>query len=200
MHERKVVVLVQPLVPMPHRLGAEATRARPALRSLRSGLALLVVRHVGEHRREVHQAIGAPREAKARHAEWLVGELARLAAVGGKQPYLHASFRVLVGLYFVRLAVREEAERAVVAEAGCLVFRIAARELHRRAAVGRKLPQIANVLGAVAIQPIDANREPFAVERCGDGRDAAERDVLLDRVAHRPLITSRSAWNRSTLA
>jgi hypothetical protein len=75
-------VLVQPAVPVAHRLAAEVARAGAFLGPLGGRLALLVVRHAREHRREQHHAIGAGGEAKALHAQRLVGELPRLAAFG----------------------------------------------------------------------------------------------------------------------
>ena len=115
---RQVVVLVQPMVPMPHRLPPEVACARLLLASLDGGLALLVVLHVRQHGREQHERGRRPGEPEHVDTEWLVGELLRLAACGRQDPHLHPLLGLLVGLDFIRLPVRQEAERAIVAEAG----------------------------------------------------------------------------------
>src|SRR5207237_4137707 len=111
------------------RLHGEVARARSVLAVLRGGLALLVVRNAGDHRRVVAEAVGALGKPERLDAERLVGQLARLAAVGGQEPDLHALLGFLVGLHLVRLAIGEEAERALVAEGGPGVLRFAWREL-----------------------------------------------------------------------
>ena len=82
-------------------------------------------------------------------------------------------------------------ERAVVAEARRLVLGVAACELDGRAAVRRHSPQVAHVLGAVAIEPLDAHCKPLAVRGRGDRADALESDVLFYGVGHLVVIYLR---------
>jgi hypothetical protein len=181
----EVRVLVQPVIPVPYRLHGEVARARSVLAVLRGGLALLVVRDAGDYRRVVAEAIRSLGKPERLDAKRLVGQLARLAAIGGQEPDLHALLGFLVGLHLVRLAIGEEAERAVVAEAGRSILRFAARELDRGRAVGRHLPQVAHVFRAVPVEALHRDGKPFAVGRGRNVGDALQRDVALHRVRHR---------------
>ena len=156
-------VLVQPVVPVPHRLAREAAQARSLLGALGRGFALLVVRDAGQHRREQRHAVGARREPERRHAERFVGQLARLAAVGRQQPDLHPLVSRVVGLALVRLPVGQETQRAVVPEAGCRVLAVAARELHGGAAVGRHFPEVGYVARAVLVEALNHHGQPASV-------------------------------------
>jgi hypothetical protein len=172
-----VGVLVQPAVPIPHRLPAEVARAGALLRAIDGRLALLVVRNAREHRREQHHAIRAGRKAEALHAQRFVGELPRLAAFGRQQPDLHALLGVFVGLDVVGLAIGEEAQGAVMAEAGRCFLGLAAGELHDGRAVGGDLPQVGDVFDAIAVEALDGDGEPSAVGGGGDVGYAPQRDM-----------------------
>ena len=184
-------VLVQPVVPVPHRLAREAAQARSLLCALGGGFALLVVRDAGQHRREQRHAVSARRELERRHAEWFVGQLARLAAVGWQQPDLHALVGRVVGLALVRLPIRQETQRAVVPEAGRAVLAVTARQLHGGAAVGRHFPEVGYVARAVLVEALHRHGQPASVGRGGQCADPLERDVLFDRIgcAHGCLAT-----------
>ncbi len=133
MRIRHVVVLVQPMIPVPHRLLREVTRARSAscVARPRSRAACRAATSCSTGASST-SARRCPGEPERLDAERLVGQLLRLAARGRQDPHLHPLFGLFVRLDLVRLSVRQEAERAVMAEARRRVLAVAARQLRRR--------------------------------------------------------------------
>ena len=194
--------VVEPLVPMACRLARQAPPARTVLALLGSGRSLLLERNARQHRREQHQPVRSPREAKGGHPERLVGQLLRLAALRRQQPHLHPLVGLLVGFDVYGLTVRQERERAVAPKTRRGVAAVAARELHGGRAVDRNLPQVRDVARLLAIEPLHGDGEPVAARGARDLDQPAQLDVLLDRIRHvtGPVPGSRAARCRCGIA
>jgi len=99
---------------------------------------------------------------------------------------LRSLVRIVIRLDFIRLAIGKKTESTVMAKARRRVVRFAAGQLNRRRTVDGYFPDIANVLCAVAVQPLGFNSKPGPVRRRGNRRDALEFDVIVDGILHRP--------------
>ncbi len=140
-----------------------------------------------KHRSQHDQPIRFLRELKRVDAERFVGHLLGLAARSRQQPNLHALVGIVVGLDFVRLAVRQKRKCAVAPETRRCVLAVTARQLRRLAAVAGYSPQVRNVLGTVSIEPLHGYREPGAIRRRRNGRHAPQCNVLFNgvgRISH----------------
>ena len=152
-----------PRVPVAHWHRAVVQVRRPVLLAVGRRLALLVVRHAGQHRRDTHERVAFRREAERRDSERLVRERPRLAAAVRRQdPHLRALVVAVLGLAVARVAVRQEAERAVAPERRRAVVRRSARELQRRLRGISEIhpPQVVHELRAVGVEPRDRDRRP----------------------------------------
>src|SRR5688500_19190184 len=92
MRIRHILVLVQPVIPVPHRLTAKVPRARSLFLALFRGFSLLVVFDAGEHRRQHNQTIGLSGKLEIVDAEWLIGQLLRFTARSRQKPDLHSLY------------------------------------------------------------------------------------------------------------
>jgi hypothetical protein len=148
-----------PVVPVAHRHLGVAEQRRAALRA-RLGLgALLVAGDAGQHRGEDHQDVGAGGEAVVEDPERLIGERRRLAAARGQKPDLRPRLALGAG----QRPVRDERQAPVAPEPRRPVRDLADGQLPRLlAAVEIDAPEIGDVLGLVASQPGDLDREPGA--------------------------------------
>src|SRR4051794_15938974 len=62
------------------------------------------------------------------------------------------------------------------------ILALAAGQLHGGAAIRRHFPEIREVLGPIAVQPLHAHRKPLAIRRRRDAGDTAQLDVVFDCV------------------
>jgi hypothetical protein len=177
--------LRQPVVPVAHGHLRVVQRRGSVLLPVGRSRALLAVGDARQHVALHDQGVGVAGELEGAHAERLVRERARLPSACRQQPDLRALLVVVVALGRGpgRPAVRQEAERAVPAEARRAVVRRPIRERDRRRVPGQRsdldAPQIVHVLCAVGVEACDRDRRPGAVRRHGERSDAPQPDEPL---------------------